>query len=709
MRYPVLIWIALVMFTGVQVSAQNQTDSTLLKELDEIVVTATRSERKLGNVAVPTLIISQKRIQQSGSLRLKDILQEQTGLFITSGFGAGIQMQGLNPDYTLIMIDGEPLVGRTSGVLDLNRITVGNIKKVEIVKGPSSGLYGSEALAGVINIITDKSYTDKLDIGLRYGTYKTLDVNINGSTRVGKLGVNAFINNYHTNGYSIRPSSVDRAILPIRRLTNQVQFNYPITERTVASLSVRYNHEYIKNEFAVANNGQIIYSKGKEINKDWNINPTVTHQFNSNVKTALRAYGTMFEGLQQLSVSNGDAYNDIQKHQFYRIENQTDYKITGRLALVAGGGIIKEYLNSTRYDNEKNRKENRIAYGFIQTEWNPFKPLNIITGLRYDANKLYASALSPKIAAQFSFSEKLRFNASYGKGFKAPDFRQLYLNFTNTAAGGYSVYGTIDAYRLISELDRLGQIEQLEDDYYGLKGLKPELSNGLNAGFKWLPFSTLSLSFNFFRNDISNLIDTRLVALRKVGAGQTTQIFSYLNVKNAYTQGFETEVNYRINKCLSLLIGYQLLLTADKDQLKEIKAGKIYTRDAGGFSRIMERDEYFGLPNKSKHMINMRLQYEADKWFSNIRAIYRSKWAVTDKDGNGIYNNQDEFASGYWMLNTSAGKTISGHVRLQVGIDNLLNYTDVSNLPNMPGRVFYGSFNYSFLKNKKVSSKIKST
>ena len=91
-----------------------QNDTLFNKTLDEIVVTATRTERKLGNVAVPVRIINQKTIQQAGSLRLKDILQEQPGLYITNSFGAGVQMQGLNPDYTLLLIDGEPLVGRTA-------------------------------------------------------------------------------------------------------------------------------------------------------------------------------------------------------------------------------------------------------------------------------------------------------------------------------------------------------------------------------------------------------------------------------------------------------------------------------------------------------------------------------------------------------------------------------------------------------------------
>ena len=97
--------------------------------LSEIVITSTRTATKLGNVAVPYQLIQRKNIEQSGSLRLKDILQEQTGLYITNGFGAGVQMQGLNPDYTIILLNGEPLVGRTAGVLDLNRISISNINK----------------------------------------------------------------------------------------------------------------------------------------------------------------------------------------------------------------------------------------------------------------------------------------------------------------------------------------------------------------------------------------------------------------------------------------------------------------------------------------------------------------------------------------------------------------------------------------------------
>src|SRR5687767_4409229 len=112
-------------------------DSVNVKELGQVVVTATRTERMLSNVTVPTQLISHRTISLSGSQRLSDILMEQTGLFITSSgatssagggvFGNGVQIQGLSPDYTMVLIDGEPVIGRQGGVLDLSRLTTGNI------------------------------------------------------------------------------------------------------------------------------------------------------------------------------------------------------------------------------------------------------------------------------------------------------------------------------------------------------------------------------------------------------------------------------------------------------------------------------------------------------------------------------------------------------------------------------------------------------
>lgn len=690
-----------------------QQDSLLNTTLDEIVVTATRTERKLGNVAVPVRIINQKTIQQAGSLRLKDILQEQAGLFITNGFGSGVQMQGLNPDYTLLMIDGEPLVGRTAGVLDLNRLTVGNIKKIEIVKGPSSSLYGSEAMAGVINIITDRSFKKNLSAGLRYGfgnpdggwalpvgskTFKNADINLNGSTTINKLGLQFSGNAFFLDGISFRPFSSDRIPQPIWRLTNQVQVNYPFTNSTKLTVSLRHAYDYIKQEFAVSNNGTVTNSFGREANQDININPVLTHQFSNKIKSSLRLYTSLYNGSQRLNFKEkpDSTYVDEFKQHFYRAENQTDIN-WDKITLTLGAGYIIDEARSTRYDNISSNKQNTVLYGFAQHEWKPSDKLIVIAGLRYDDNKLFAAAFSPKLAVRYKVSSKFLLNASLGRGFKAPDFRQLYLNFTNNAAGGYSVFGSIDAVKIISELERLGQVAEIKEDFYRLKELKPEFSTGINIGGTYNYSDKLSFNLNVFRNDIEELIDVRQVATKSNGA----QIYSYVNIKNAYTQGGEAEIIWQPIQQLKISSGYQLLLTADKEEWKSVKAGKEFTRDDNGFSRVLNRNEYTGLPNRSRHMANLKFTYENQQdFFTTARFIYRSQWAVANRDGNGVYNSNDEFADGFMLFNISAGKKLKNGTRLQAGMENVLNYQDINYLPNLQGRMIYVSAQFKLVNSK---------
>ncbi len=688
------IYIFITLLTAQTVFSQKD---TTFNNLNEVVVTATRTERKLGNSAVPVSVISEKTIKQAASLRLNDVLNEQAGLFLTAGFGTGVQMQGLNPDYTLILLNGEPFIGRTAGVLDLNRITVGNIQKIEIVKGPSSSLYGSEAMAGVINIITKQPINNNYSASLRYGTYNTFDASISGAVKINKLLVQGFVDRYSTDGFTTRPNSVERTVAPLSRLTNQLQISYPFSNKTKLRIGARYSYENITNIIAVTNTGSVNYSEGKEIHNDLNISPVLTHQFSKKVSSSLRLYHSRFKSTQDLNTTGTTAYNDLFIQQFYRAENQTDWTLNNKVSLNIGGGYLAENVRSSRYDNENNDKKSSVSYGFIQGEYKPKDKLTFIGGFRYDKNEIYASAFSPKLAIHFQPTKKLSLNASIGRGFKAPDFRQLYLNFTNTAAGGYSVFGVLEAQTQINHLAQIGQIASYENDYYNLTALKPEFSTGINVGGKLSLSSQSYVSFNIFRNDIENLIDSRLVANYKNGA----QIFSYLNVKNAYTQGVELNLGCKFYNNFTLTSGYQLLLTADKEQVADIKKGLVYTKDVNGVARKMDISEYYGLPNRSRHMANIKLLYEKNNYFYNLRAIYRSKWAVNDKDGNGVYNTNDEFAAGFVQLNFSAGKQFNNGFSMQAGCDNIFNYADANNLPNMIGRNFYITINYQFTKTKK--------
>lgn len=670
---------------------------TLQNEGDSVVVTATKSERKLSNVTVPVSVINARQIQQTGALRITDILKEQPGITMTSGFGAGVQLQGLNPDYTIILINGEPLVGRTAGVLDLNRVALGNIKKIEIVKGPSSSLYGSEAMAGVINIITDASTSIPLRASLRYGTYQTIDASINNALHSKKFFYQGFYNYNGTEGYSIRPNSASRVTTPIQRFSTHQQIKYQFSKHTQIQLGARYTNEAIQNDISVTNGGVAITSNGKENINDYNVSATLHHRFSNDLKTNFRAYWTNYDLQQNLLTISGAPYSDVLNHLFKRIENQTDWVLRHNLTAIFGAGNVREGVKSSRYDSEINRKTNDIQYGFTQWEWLPNKHLTIIGGIRFDQNAAFASAWSPKLSLLYKVNNIHKIKMSVGKGFKAPDFRQLYLDFTNAAAGAYSVFGAAQAQQVIGTLNALGQIGVLYDNFYQLKALQPEYSTGIHVAWEMEPTRRTSISIQAFRNDISNLIEVQQVGSYITGA----QIYSYLNIGRAFTTGVEVEAKHQITTALSISGGYQFLKTGDKDQIQQIREGVVYTRDENGFSKRLSLKDYVGLPNNSTHKFQLKINYYTiNGFFANTRCLYRSKWAVGNTNGNEVFDSGDNFADGYFSLHSSIGKEFLNGWTVQLGCDNIGNHIDATNLPNLPGRTFFGSIKYQ-INNKK--------
>src|SRR5690606_19274964 len=151
------------------------------KERHDVVVTAARTEQSVGDVAVSIRVIDRAAIEASGAETLAGVLEEQPGLQVLRSFagagGVGVQMQGLDAKYILILVDGQRATGRVGGVIDLARFPAEDIAQIEIVKGPGSSLYGADAIAGVINIITRRaSRALEVDARARYGSFHTSDL-----------------------------------------------------------------------------------------------------------------------------------------------------------------------------------------------------------------------------------------------------------------------------------------------------------------------------------------------------------------------------------------------------------------------------------------------------------------------------------------------------------------------------------------------------
>lgn len=684
-----IILFATFIFCQISVGQEKQKDSINANELSEVkVTTATRTERVLSSLPLPMTVITSEAILKTGVTRLNEILNEQTGIILIpdeSGF-EGVQMQGLDAAYTMILIDGVPLVGRSSGVLDLSRISVGNIDRIEIVKGASSALYGSEAMGGVINVITKRPKKDMFtgNLSYRYGTFNTNDANANLLWKKKKFAANLFTNFYSTDGFDLDKSTWLQNVEKYHNTTIQPKIYYDFSENLKLTVSNRFFNQKIDNKALI--DSEKYTGDAKE--NEWNSQIKVEHRWNSKLYWEYELYATNYKNDAFLNDPNNVLFDKTYYNQWLvRPEIRTTWSIN-KDKLTAGAGLNYETLDRTYFAN--NVKFNS-QYVYLQYDYNPTEKLNILAGFRYDNHSEYASQFSPKLAVNYKFNPNFSLKGSVGYGYKAPDFRQLFFDFTNPSVGytvlGYNVAET--------RLDEFESQDLLSSRVAGInfdQPLKPESSINFNFG-GFYKKNKLKIELNAFYNSISDLIDTRVVATKKNGQN----IFSYFNYSKVFTYGAEFNSAYDFTKDFSVSIGYQYLIAKDKSVVDNFEEHQ-YIRNADLQTIQINKSDYFGLYNRSKHTANIKFAYTIPsiKADINLRVLYRSKYGLFDTNGNGILDKYDNFISDYFITNLSASKYITDKFMLQAGANNLFDYTDPSQMPSLAGRQLFAKIQYNF-------------
>lgn len=665
--------------------------------IDEITVSTTRTIKAIGDIPVPIQVISKKFIQQTGSQKLIDILQQQTGLVLADNplgqslqgypnpFGSGIQMQGLDPAYTLILIDGEPLTGRNAGILNLGRVAVGNIKQIEIIKGPATSLYGSDALAGVINIITEKPAGNNSTLQINQASNNTWGFTANQTIKKNKTAVQLFANRYSSSGYDLDKTIYGKTADPYRNYSFAGKVYYDINTKTQLQSSARLFTQKQFNNYLVYTGTQPEAVNGNSKETDWGFNNQLFHSFSKKIKLITRLYITGYQNNAEVFLqSDKQLFDKSYMHQFLlKPELQVEIGDKRNQKLIAGAGYNYETIDANRYPE---KKRFNASYFFTQKEWLLNNKLNITVGGRLDKHSLYKLQFNPKLALGYKARPNLTINASIGTGFKAPDFRQQFLYFTNSLVG-YTLLGADELANGLTQLQQQGQIDQSINiaPYLGDHTLSPEKSVGINIGGRYSLRNKTNFTLNFFRNDINNLIDRYNLPFTKTN-GQA--IFSYININNVFTQGLDVNINHQLSKKFSINAGYQYLEAKDKDVVKRIKDGDVVKRDPVTFvSSYVSSKDYGGLFNRSKHTANLQLFYNSKdkKWGANIRANYRGRYGYSDINGDNILDDNREYIKGYVLLNAAISKSFKQGFELQAGAENILNHKDKDRLPNLPG------------------------
>ncbi len=660
----------------------------------EIVVTATRTEKDLISLPMPISTIDVTESKKIILYSLDEILSEFTSIPLVDQHGRGIQLQGLDADYSLILINGEPIINRTGGIFDISRFYVGNADRIEIVRGPSSSIYGSNALAGVINIIT-KEPTERTELSLdaKYSTFSTIQLNsdLRKSIVTNLLSFSGYYNFFRTDGFDLVPNVVGKTVPEIQNHTLHTELFFNTSSKSRLKFLIRFNNESEKNSYKNIEDTISSKTNVNDFQSSLSFKNTVFPSFNYE----LRLYHSRFTTETKDKFTQIDSIFDSYKfgQTLFKSEFQGNYVISSSNLITFGLGFQNETANSLRIEGGKQSVYQ--FYSYAQEDIYITDAINLIASVRFDKHSDYSSQLSPKISANYKFSNDFVVRISLGSGFKAPSFEELYLDWTNPMAG-YSVFGSANAVSGLRRLVEQGQILYLIRTFDSIPQLKPEKSFAIDFGTNIVLKDNFIFKINFFRNNLNNLIDFLPIAIKTNGQ----RVHTYQNINRIYTQGIEFNCDLNFSNSLQMSLAYQYLETGDLDIIDRIKRGEIFKRDPSGFDVPVKLKDYGGLFHRPKHTGNIRIKYTNDNlgFSSVLRINFYDKYGFRDRNGNLILDDKNEYAPGYVIANINFVKSLPYNFGLIFAVNNIFDKKDIRFLAANPGRTFSISLKYNFVE-----------
>lgn len=478
------------------------------KLLDEVVVTGTRTPKLVTNSPILTRVISSGDIRKSDATNISDLLQtELPGIEFSYSMNqqVSLNMQGFGGNSVLFLIDGERLAGETLDNVDYDRLNLNNAGKIEIVKGPASSLYGSNAVGGVVNIISrEASEPWTLSINGRYGKHNSqrygavVTVNrwkINSSTSAQYSSIDSY--NMKNEGdyskyYGSKTWNVSERLTfkPINALKIIARAGYFFRERN-SQVTIRDRYRDFSGglrgiyEFAPGTNLELSYSFDQYDKSDYVLLTRKDVRDYSNVQNIGKA---------------------VVNHTF-----------GGKHILTAGGDVMRDYLMSYQFtDNGSHRQI--TADGFAQIDMT-FNKINVIAGGRYDYfSESDMKHFSSRINLMYNL-DRFKIRSSYAGGFRAPTLKEMYMDFD--MASIFMIYGNPD--------------------------LKPEVSNNFQLSTEYAK-GLLNANIGAF----CNLVENRMTTVWNQALGG----MQYSNIHRVNIAGIDANVAWRTKWGLGTRLSY---------------------------------------------------------------------------------------------------------------------------------------------------------
>jgi len=642
--------------------------------VDEVVVTAQYRPETVDKSIYRIKVLNSQVIEQKAALNLNEMLAGELNIRTTNDnvLGSSLTMQGLEGEHVKYLIDGVPVIGRQNGNIDLNQINMQNVDHIETIQGPMSVVYGSNALAGVINIITKPSdrYQASVFADAYYETVGVYDFNFGGSYAKNKNSFSLNANRYFFDGYSPPGSDTTRWKQWKPKLQWNADASYMYrSKKTILKLSGTYFYEKIQDKgnpleafnydkafdkYHLTNRYVVRGEWNQNFNDNARLNVMSAYSYYSKIKnTYLKDLTT----LDQILVAQDDAQDTTKFDNFlFRAEYNHILK-SDFFAYQIGVDLNHESAYGKRIKDSIQDIGDYAA--FLSMNFTPTAVLNIQPGLRVIYNTNYSAPLVYSLNIKWNITEPLAMRVSAAKGFRAPSLKELYLNF-----------------------------DDVNHTIFGNPNLVAESSHNYNLAFNYshqtAAIYNWGIEFALFYNNIQNKIE-----LKQVSADQT---YSYVNVDEFYTQGFELMFNNRIYPWLRLNLGYAL--TGRKQVDSDITGNPYFIYSSDVTTQI---SYWWQLAD-----INFSVFYKYNGAYPNLAENDEGQTAVVTMDA---YNSLDANLSRWFFKRT---------FNVQLGAKNIFNNTNVNtngsgntggahsgggaSLPVNWGRTFFVRVQYNFSK-----------
>jgi outer membrane receptor for ferrienterochelin and colicins len=617
-------------------------------------------------------IVTRRDIENTGYQTVGEMLKEvpgvQTRLGSDTGTNSGLageQIQGVGSRQALVMLDGFPVVaarGIKSGTINLDRQSTDKIEQIEVVKGAASALYGSDAIGGVINMITREPQKPlEGTLAISGGNFGVLSENATAGIKRGAYSGFFAFGRDKQNEFDLTPTTFDTTGAGWHRYDFFAKQRYDLNSKVYVSGLASIYSGHSKGRSIGEPDPTQGFQSGQQFDDTSDLTQSygLTANWTPDAKTVVQARGyfSRYDEYSKTSFSNGVRFPDDNLFERYGRIDGSVLRIFGERQIAQFGAewATDRYRGLNRLANDSGqRADTSTVWG--QDKISLAKWATLTLGLRFDNHSIFGSAVSPKVGLNIRVSDRLNLRASWGRGFRAPDLGQLYFKFYNPT-NFYQVFGN--------------------------PGLSPEHSGSWQVGAEYSSTKkAYRFGINFFRNDVVNLIEAQTIGfvLPFPSPGALT-----IAQANAYIRSIGLDPAQYPIRPFRLLIVYNNLsrvFTQGVETSADVKLPHRFTV-SGAYTYLDARNKETGayLPERFKHQGFIKLAYNDDRrgLQANIRASLYSNWKASSQSNRALQGELPE--PGFQLFDVFVSKTLHRGLNAFVSVENLFDNKD----PNIGG------------------------